>query len=79
MLRSELATLFRRRRAWALLGVLALVPIVITIVVRFSGGPERGDGPSFLAQVTHNGVFAALAGLSITLPIFLPLAVSIVY
>jgi ABC-2 type transport system permease protein len=78
MLRSELATLFRRRRAWALLGVLTLVPVVITVVVRFSGGPERGDGPSFLAQVTHNGVFAALAGLTITLPIFLPMAVSIV-
>jgi ABC-2 type transport system permease protein len=78
MLRSELATLFRRRRAWALLGVLTAVPIVITIVVRFSGGPERGGGPTFLAQVTHNGVFAALAGLTVTLPIFLPMAVAVV-
>jgi ABC-2 type transport system permease protein len=78
MLRSELATLFRRRRAWALLGVLAAVPIVITIIVRFSGGPTGGEGPTFLAQITNNGVFAALAGLSITLPIFLPMAVSIV-
>jgi ABC-2 type transport system permease protein len=54
------------------------VPIVITIVVRFSGGPERGGGPTFLAQVTHNGVFAALAGLTVTLPIFLPMAVAVV-
>jgi ABC-2 type transport system permease protein len=79
MLRSELANLFRRRRSWALLGVLALVPIVITVVVRFSGrGTRGGEGPAFLAQVTHNGVFAALAGMTITLPIFLPMAVSIV-
>ena len=78
MLRSELATLFRRRRVWALLGVLALVPVVIMLVLRFAGGPERGGGPTFLAQVTHNGVFAALAGLTITLPVFLPMAVSIV-
>jgi ABC-2 type transport system permease protein len=78
MLRSELATLFRRRRAWALLGVLTAVPIIITFIVRFSGGPTGGEGPTFLSQVTDNGVFAALAGLSITLPIFLPMAVSIV-
>jgi ABC-2 type transport system permease protein len=78
MLRSEIATLFRRRRVWALLGVLALVPVVIMLVLRFAGGPDRGGGPTFLAQVTHNGVFAALAGLTITLPIFLPMAVSIV-
>jgi ABC-2 type transport system permease protein len=78
MLRSELVTLFRRRRAWALLGVLTLVPIVITVVVRFSGGPDRGGGPTFLAQVTHNGVFAALAGLTVTLPVFLPMAVAVV-
>jgi ABC-2 type transport system permease protein len=79
MLRSELATLFRRRRAWALLSVLALVPIAITVVVRFSGHDGRdGGGPTFLSQVTHNGVFAALAALTITLPVFLPMAVSIV-
>jgi ABC-2 type transport system permease protein len=78
MLRSELATLFRRRLVWALLGVLALVPVAITFVVRFAGGPDQGGGPTFLAQVTHNGVFAALAALTITLPVFLPMAVSIV-
>jgi ABC-2 type transport system permease protein len=78
MLRSELGLLFRRRRSWALLAVLAMVPIAITIAVRLSGRTGRGEGPAFLAQVTHNGVFAALAGLTVTLPIFLPMAVSIV-
>lgn len=78
MLRSELLTLFRRRRIWALLGVLALVPVIITIAVKITGGPPRGDGPAFIAQITHNGVFASLAGLTVTLPVFLPMAVSIV-
>lgn len=78
MLLSELATLFRRRRSWVLLSVLALVPIAITLVVRFSGGPNGGEGPTFLAQVTHNGVFAALAALVITLPVFLPMSIAIV-
>ena len=45
---------------------------------KLSGGPDRGEGPTFLNQVTNNGVFAALAALVITLPVFLPLAVSIV-
>ena len=78
MLRAELWHLFRRRRIVALLVVLALVPVAIVIALKASGGPDHGDGPTFLNQVTNNGVFAALAALVITLPVFLPLAVSIV-
>jgi ABC-2 type transport system permease protein len=77
-LRAELWHLFRRRRIVALLGVLAFVPIAIVIALKLSGGPDHGEGPTFLNQVTNNGVFAALAALVITLPVFLPLAVSIV-
>jgi len=78
MWRNELSTLFRRRRTQAILLTLMLVPIVITLVVRFAGGPEGGDGPGFLSQVTNNGVFAVLAGLTVTLPFFLPMAVAVV-
>jgi ABC-2 type transport system permease protein len=78
MWRNELATLFRRRRTQAMLLALMAVPITITLVVRFAGGPDNGDGPSFLSQVTHNGVFAVLAGLTVTLPFFLPMAVAVV-
>ena len=78
MLLAELKHLFRRRRIHALLVVLALVPITIVVALKISGGPDRGEGPAFLNQVTNNGVFAALAALVITLPVFLPLAVSIV-
>jgi ABC-2 type transport system permease protein len=75
---AELAHLYRRRRIQVILLVLALVPIGIATAVRFSGGPQGGEGPQFLNQVTHNGVFASLAALTITLPVFLPLAVSVV-
>ncbi|MCU1378534.1 MAG: putative transporter integral rane subunit [Acidimicrobiales bacterium] len=78
MLRAELAHLFGRRRVQALLVILALVPIGVVVAIRLSGGPGGGDGPAFLGQITNNGVFAALAALTITLPIFLPLAVAIV-
>jgi ABC-2 type transport system permease protein len=78
MLRNELLTLFRRRRTQAILAVLAAVPVAISLAVRWSGGPTGREGPRFLSQVTDNGVFAALAGLTVTLPFFLPMAVSVV-
>ena len=71
--------MFRRRRLQALLVVLGLVPIAIMLAVRIGGGPDHGgDGPAFLNQVTNNGVFATLAALTVTLPIFLPMAVAVV-
>src|SRR5438094_7766789 len=79
MWRAELALLFRRTRTKALLLVLAVVPVLIAVAVRLSGnGTNPGEGPTFLDQVTHNGVFAALAGLTVTIPVFLPLTVAIV-
>ena len=78
MWRNELSTLFRRRRTQAMLAALAIMPIGIALVLRFAGGPDGGEGPQFLSQVTNNGVFAVLAGLTVTLPFFLPMAVSVV-
>src|ERR1700730_5994347 len=77
MWRAELATQFRRRRTKVLLLVLAAVPAMLAVAVYLSGGPQAGNGPTFLDQVTHNGVFAALAGLTVTLPFFLPLTVAV--
>ncbi len=78
MLLNELSVLFRRRRIQALLAALAFVPIAIMAAIKIGGGPEGGEGPAFLNQVTHNGVFATLAALTITLPVFLPMAVAVV-
>jgi ABC-2 type transport system permease protein len=78
MWRAELATQFRRRRMIALLAVLFVVPAALALAVFLSGGPQAGNGPSFLDQVTRNGVFAALAGLTVTIPFFLPLTVGVV-
>src|SRR5437660_11977248 len=78
MLRAELAHLFRRRRVQVLLLVLAAIPAAVVVALRVSGHHGGGGGPTFLNQVTDNGVFASLAALTITLPVFLPLGVSIV-
>jgi ABC-2 type transport system permease protein len=77
-LRSELWLIFGRRRNWAGLAVLAAVPIIIAVAVRVSSGGPRGDdgGPDFFRSITSNGLFVALAALTIELPLFLPLAVA---
>ncbi|MGW3300054.1 ABC transporter permease [Streptomyces rubiginosohelvolus] len=87
LLRSETTTLLRRHRTYALLAVLAAVPVLIGIAVRIEtgggggggeGGPDGGAGPAFLAQVTNNGFFLVFAALAATLPVFLPMPVGVV-
>src|SRR6476646_1033952 len=74
--RSELRLIFRRRRNLAGLLVLAGVPVLIAIAVRLSSpGRDRG-GPDFDTSTTENGLFVALAALTIELGLFLPLAVA---
>jgi ABC-2 type transport system permease protein len=79
LLRSELWLIFGRRRNWAGLAVLAAVPTIIAISVKIwppQVGTGNADGPNFFAAITSNGLFVALAALTIELPLFLPLAVA---
>jgi ABC-2 type transport system permease protein len=79
LLGSELVVLFRRRRTWALLLALAAVPVLIAVAVRLSSQePTPGRGPPFLDQVTQNGLFVAVTGLIVSIPLFLPLTVGVV-
>jgi ABC-2 type transport system permease protein len=79
-LRSELWLIFGRRRNWAGLAVLAGVPILVSIAVKVSpptgGGGGDGDGPNFFTSITSNGLFVALAALTLELPFMLPLAIA---
>ena len=74
-LRSELRLIFGRRRNQAGMGILAVVPLMIAITVKLST-PSPGRGPDFFGSITSNGLFVALAALSIELGLFLPLAVA---
>jgi ABC-2 type transport system permease protein len=82
---SELRLIFGRRRNQALLGVLAALPILIGVALRLQassggggGGGGDGQGPAFFSQVTDNGVFLALAAITVLLILVLPLAVAVV-
>jgi ABC-2 type transport system permease protein len=75
LLASELLLIFGRRRNWAGLAVLSVVPIIIAIAVKVSP-PSGSDGPDFISGITSNGLFVALAALTLEIPLFLPLAVA---
>src|SRR4051794_24550767 len=79
LLRSELRLVFGRRRNLALLGALACIPVLIGVAIRLAGddGPREGRGPAFLSSIAGNGLFVAFTALVVTLPLFLPLAVSV--
>lgn len=81
---SELAVTFRRWRTVALLGILALIPVLVGIAVRIEtsdgdqAGGANGGGPPFITQVTNNGLFLVFTSLAIVLPLFLPMSVGVV-
>lgn len=75
-LRSELRLIFTRRRNLAGMAVLMSVPVLIAVAVKVSSpGRDRG-GPDFFSSITDNGLFVALAALTLELGLFLPLAVA---
>ena len=83
LLRSELSLTFLRKRNLALLAVLAAVPVLLGLVLRFSsgaggGGGGNGNPPAFLNQVSGNGVFLAFLALVVESTLVLPLAVAVV-
>jgi ABC-2 type transport system permease protein len=77
-LRSELRLIFGRRRNLAGLLVLAAVPVLIAVAVKVSTPGRGGDEPDFFSSITENGLFVALASLTIELGLFLPLAVAVI-
>ncbi len=75
---SELRLMVGRRRNQAGLLVLAAVPVLISISVKSTLSQPGQDAPDFFRSITGNGLFVALAALTIELGLFLPLAVAVV-
>ena len=71
--------MFTRRRTWAMLFAIAMIPILLAIAVYLSS--ERlapGEGPPFLDRVTQNGLFTGFTAMLLAMPLFLPLTISVV-
>lgn len=76
---SELSVLFRRRRTWAMLFTIALIPIFLAIAVKLSGSTlPPGEGPPFLDRVSQNGLFVGFTAMIMAIPLFLPLTIGVV-
>lgn len=75
---SELRLIFGRRRNQLGLVILGLPPIGIAIAVRSSLAQPGSEAPTFFSSIAENGLFVALAALTIELAMFLPLATSVI-
>ena len=77
LLRSELRLIVGRRRNQMGVLVLAAVPVMIAVAVKYSSPGSRRGGNDFITAATSNGLFVALAALTIEIALFLPLAVAV--
>ncbi|RGA03426.1 ABC transporter permease [Microbispora triticiradicis] len=75
LLASEAGLTFRRPRNLAMLGVLAVVPVLIGVAVRLASDDTGG---SIVGQIAGNGLMLTFAAFAIMLPIVLPLTVAVV-
>ncbi len=79
MFRVELRKLLLRPRTYVMCALLAGLPTIVAIFLKVSGiGPRAGAGPPFLSQVLNNGALFPVAALALILPVFLPIAVSVI-
>jgi ABC-2 type transport system permease protein len=78
MLLVELRKLVRRPRTWVSIGLLAGLPTLVAVFLKITGiGPRPGEGSAFLGAVLSNGALFPAAALALVLPVFLPVAVSV--
>ncbi|WP_104134984.1 ABC transporter permease [Cryobacterium sp. Y62] len=79
LLGSEISVLFRRRRTWAMLAAVALIPTLLAVAVRLSSSTlDPGEGPPFLDRVSQNGLFVGFTAMVVAIPLFLPLTIGVV-
>ena len=79
MIAVEVRKLFGRPRTWVSISLLCLLPTLVAVLLAVTEvGPRPGEGPTFLSAVLGNGALYPAAALAIVLPVFLPVAVSVV-
>ncbi|MFC4120353.1 ABC transporter permease [Nonomuraea zeae] len=76
LLGSELGLTFRRPRNLAMLGVVALVPVVLGVALRIAGAEEGMGG--IIQAVAGNSLMLTFAAFSFLVLLLMPVAVSVV-
>jgi ABC-2 type transport system permease protein len=79
MLRTELAKQLRRPRTYVALGILALVPIIVTFAL-WASPPEfsgRGGTGTFFYYATQTGLFIPAVSLVVMSRLLLPFVVAV--
>ena len=78
MILVELVKMLRRPRTWVIVGMLVALPTLVAVLLAVTDlGPRPGTGPPFLSAVLTDGTLFPLAALGVVLPLFLPIAVSV--
>ena len=76
---SELRVMFTRRRTWAMLFAIAMIPVLLATAVFLTADQiSPGEGPPFLDRVTQNGLFTGFTATLLAMPLFLPLTMAVV-
>ncbi len=79
LVRLEISRTFRLKRPWVGLGVIALVPVLLTLSLELSSDrPGPGEGPEFLFESLRNGLFIPFVALDVIDAVLLPAVVSLV-
>jgi len=78
LLASEIGMVLRRRRNQLLLLALAAIPVIIGVAVKLTTDPGSGESAGLLGDITNNGIFVSFTALVVVIPVFLPMAVSVV-
>lgn len=68
----------RRRRNQLMLLVLVAIPVIIGVAVKLTTDPESGGPTGLIGNITNNGIFVSFTALVVVIPVFLPMAVSVV-
>jgi ABC-2 type transport system permease protein len=79
MIGVEFSKQILRLRTYVLLGLMAGLPALLTIVFKIQGAPAhpQGPGPGFVDLATNSGANMALASLGHAGPMVLPIVVAI--
>ena len=73
---TELEKQFRRPRTYTALGLIAVIPLIMTIALR-ANPPEPGDGGYLLLLAAQSGLFVPAAALRFTSEFLLVIVVAI--